>query len=83
MSDPKIEDNRYWARRMPAYERYQADPTFRALVDMLESMLEKSECAYTPTELREAVIVAATRFESRHVKPIIMRTTEEMEKYKR
>lgn len=39
-------------------ERYQRDPMFRQLVDYMRVMVERAQ--YTPTELREAAILAAT-----------------------
>jgi hypothetical protein len=44
-------------------ERYLRDPMFRALVDVLEAQIHNAQ--YTPSELREAVILAATRYEMR------------------
>ncbi len=49
-------------RLTPAY-RYQRDATFAALVNMMESHLHTAD--FTPTELREAVMLAAIRYESR------------------
>lgn len=49
-------------RLTPAF-RYQRDATFAALVDMMESSLHTAD--FTPTELREAVMLAAIRYESR------------------
>ncbi len=43
---------------MTAKERYREDPVFHAIVDMLRRELRRSE--FTPTELREAVILAAS-----------------------
>ena len=52
--------------RMPAYERYRRDPMFNALVRLLLAELGKAN--FTPTELREAVIVAATIHEENTVR---------------
>ena len=41
--------------------RYQTDVEFKALVDLLESFIHKAK--YTPSELREAVILAAIMYE--------------------
>lgn len=49
------------ARLTPA-ERYQTDPAFHLLVDFLRGMLGQGD--YTPSELREAVILAATIHEA-------------------
>jgi hypothetical protein len=51
-------------RLTPAH-RAMHDPAFSALVTMLESYLHTAE--FTPTELREAVMLAAIRYESRRV----------------
>lgn len=44
---------------MPPEERYLRDAEFHALVDLLYGFIVR--CQYTPTELREAAILAATR----------------------
>ena len=49
--------------RLKPHERFVRDPAFRALVRNLEDYLEA--CDYTPTELREAAILASTRVEGR------------------
>lgn len=57
----------------PPEERYTRDPVFRNLVDMLEVMLEQDGSrTWTPTELREAVILAACRYEYRRIRPIVV-----------
>lgn len=47
---------------MCATHKYEQDPEFRALVDFLHHRIAIAE--YTPTELREACILAATHYES-------------------
>ena len=47
-------------------ERYQSDPMFRTLVDTVYNMIDKAQ--FTPSELREAVILAATKYEMYHTK---------------
>jgi hypothetical protein len=51
--------------RLSPRERYHRDPWFRQLVDLLGYHLDRPEvdANFTPTELREAVILAATRHE--------------------
>jgi hypothetical protein len=44
--------------------RYDRDPAFRQLVDTLYGFIVMAD--YTPTELREAVLLAAIRYEQRH-----------------
>lgn len=46
---------------MTPQERYLRDPEFHTLVDLLENFIQQAK--YTPTELREACILAATRYE--------------------
>ena len=56
---------------MTAEERYTRDPEFRAIVDALESFVARGQ--YTPTELREALIMAMTHYEmSRPPRPIYL-----------
>lgn len=63
---PQVELN-----RLPATERYHRDPAFARLVDTLESLIYKAE--YTPSELREAVILAAIRVNySKPAAPVVM-----------
>ena len=46
---------------MSPEERYQCDPWFHRLVDMLTHFI--IEAKFTPSELREAAILAAIRYE--------------------
>jgi hypothetical protein len=55
--------------RSPASDRYQSDPQFRTIVDLIRIELEAGH--FTPTELREAVMLAACLYEYEHVRPII------------
>ena len=55
---------------MTPQERYMQDPVFHALVQTLRSELAKG--AWTPTELREAVMLAATAHEAETVRPMIL-----------
>ena len=41
-------------------DRYVQDPQFKALVDILGALIRQAR--FTPTELRDAVILAASRF---------------------
>lgn len=47
----------------PVEERYKRDPVFFALVNAME--LQLAAYQFTPTELREAVILACTRHMAR------------------
>ncbi len=65
--------------RLSPEERYSRDPWFHRLVDLLYYHLESAKPGkfgtdFTPTELREAVILACTIFEHRHPRPILVRT---------
>jgi hypothetical protein len=57
-------------RRLPPEIRYQQDPMFHALVDTLYLFIAKGEM--TPTEVREAAILAAMRYEYLHVRPLVL-----------
>lgn len=52
--------------RLTPEERFLRDPKFCALVSLIESYLHHAE--YTATELREAVMLAAIRYESRQIR---------------
>lgn len=47
-------------------EKYLNDPQYHQLVSMLESMIERAQ--FTPSELREACILASINYEMRHVR---------------
>lgn len=48
--------------RMDVRDRFENDPAFKGLVDMLTAWLLHNP-NYTPTELREAAMFAATKVE--------------------
>lgn len=50
-------------------ERYRNDPLFHALVNVLIQHIE--EMKLTPTEIREACILAQIKYESTHVRPLV------------
>ena len=54
---------------MTAEDRYNNDSHFHAIVCYLEHMVSNGD--YTPSELREAVILAATHHEMRNTRPMI------------
>jgi hypothetical protein len=57
--------------RLPPADRYRRDPHFAVLVDTVYmQMLEPAH--YTPTELREAVMLAAIMFEDRRTRSIFV-----------
>jgi hypothetical protein len=45
--------------------RYERDAHFRTIVDTLEALIH--EASYTPTEIREAAMLAQIRYESRRM----------------
>ena len=47
--------------RTPAQDRYESDSNFHMLVDALESQIHA--CHYTPSELREAALLASIHYE--------------------
>jgi len=49
-------------------ERYQINPLFHALVDMLISSIQEAQ--FTPTELREAATLACTMYEMVHIRRV-------------
>ena len=54
-------------------DKYLHDPVFHNLVNLLGSFLEENAMRqWTPTELREAVMLAACRYEYVHVRPIVI-----------
>ncbi len=55
-------------RPTPA-DRYQTDAWFHSLVATLEGLLAQGD--FTPSELREAVILAATIYTQRTIRPMI------------
>jgi hypothetical protein len=62
-------------------ERYESDYRFRQMVDMMESLIREME--FTPTEIREAAMLAQMKYEQ--YAPFGVRrflTREELEKLK-
>jgi hypothetical protein len=51
--------------------RFENDPNFRAMVTQCEMLIETLQL--TPSELREAVMFAALRYDMRNPQPIDMR----------
>jgi hypothetical protein len=46
-------------------EKYEKDPSYRQIVQMLESLIH--EAKFTPSELREASILASILYEERNI----------------
>jgi hypothetical protein len=66
--------------RLPSAERYERDPLFRTLVDTLYVYM--TELQITPTEAREAAMLATIKFESMHIRPVFL-TPDERERWER
>lgn len=49
-------------------ERYQYDPSFRNLVDTIYTFILQGN--FTPTEIREAAMLAQIKFEDSRIRPI-------------
>ena len=49
-------------------EKYMNDPEYHRLVEMLEQFVEHAR--FTPSELREASVLACINYEMRHVRDI-------------
>ena len=47
-------------------ERYQTDPMFHTLVDIMYNMIVQAK--FTPSELRDAAMLAAIRYEMSRVR---------------
>lgn len=47
-------------------EKYMNDPEYNHLVRTLESMVERAQ--FTPSELREACVLASINYEMRHIR---------------
>jgi len=47
-------------------EKYMEDPEYHHLVMTLESLIEKAR--FTPSELREACVLASINYEMRHIR---------------
>lgn len=55
--------------RLSPADRYNRDPNFNRLVSVLELAIH--QCEYTPTEIREAAMLAAIRYETVHCRPAV------------
>ena len=47
-------------------DKYMNDPEYHQLVTMLENFIERAQ--FTPSELREAAMLASINYEIRHVR---------------
>ena len=51
-------------------DRYHTDQAFRTLVDTLRQQV--IEARFTPTEIREAAMLAQILYEEQHLRPILL-----------
>jgi len=49
-------------------EKYLHDNHYKVLVDLMVAQIE--QCNYTPSEMREAAILASIIYEEHHIRPI-------------
>jgi hypothetical protein len=56
--------------------RYRRDPLFKQLVDTIYVAIV--ECKYTPTEVREAAVLASIIYERRHCASVFPMTPKEV-----
>lgn len=54
---------------MKMRDRYEQDPAFHALVDMMYAAIVQGQ--FTPTEIREAAMLAQIKYEERYPRPMI------------
>lgn len=65
-------------------EKYMNDPEYHNLVRMLESLIEQAR--FTPSELREACVLASINYEMRHIRehqidPRVMGALDTLERF--
>lgn len=60
-------------------EKYMNDPEYHSLVQVLESFIERAQ--FTPSELREAAVLACINYEMRHVMPMRIGPTHDRERH--
>jgi hypothetical protein len=51
--------------------RYQTDPVFHRLVDVLYNAINTMQLS--PSEIRDAAMFAAIMFEERHIRPVAIK----------
>lgn len=59
---------------MSATQRYRDDAAFRQLVDLLYSQIDNAQ--FSPTEIREAAMLAHILYEERRLKPMMFADPE-------
>ena len=63
------------SRRLSPEERYARDQNFRTFTDMIEHFVHRAEL--TPSEVREATVLACIHYEMRRLRDIYVRTDED------
>ena len=58
-------------------DRYASDPAFHHLVDLIEVMIERAE--FSPSEIREAAMLACINHEMRHIRPLRIDRSPELD----
>jgi hypothetical protein len=61
---------------MNVRKRYESDAHFHTLVDTLRAVIDRAE--FTPTEIREAAMLAQIMYEETHVRPIVFTRSDVM-----
>ena len=51
-------------------ERYNNDPNFHSLVSLMVAHFER--CFYTPSEMREAALLASIIYEEHHIRKMVV-----------
>ena len=64
-------------RRPTARERYHNDPQFHMLVDYMTAAIHR--CDFTPSEMREAALLASINYEMTHLRDRQIMVTSELE----
>jgi hypothetical protein len=59
-----------------ARDRYLNDPTYRRVVDMMEHLLHQAQI--TPSEMREAAVLASINYESHNIRRYHVPMTREL-----
>ena len=62
---------------MDIWERVQVDPEFAQLVNMMEAFIHR--CEFTPSEMRQAAVMASIRFEMSRTRHNVYPKTRELE----
>ena len=57
----------------PPEDRYRRDVSFRTMVDFIEDIINR--CEYSPTEIREAAMLAVVHHELRTTRSYLVRET--------